>query len=91
MNIWVAVGVIVVILAPLIWFAGGLVLKLIWQFWTMITSLAIGVYILWVNGMDGFIALPASILFGILATWLWQRTRLFLRVDDRLGRIVFFD
>ena len=91
MSIWVAVGVVVIILAPVLWLAGGFLLKILWQFWTMIASIAIGGYILWNAGMDGFIALPASILVGILTTWLWQRTRIFLRVDDRLGRAVFFD
>lgn len=91
MSLWVALGVVGLIFAPILWFAGGFLLKLIWQFWTMLASIVTGGYILWSNGMDGFIALPASILVGILTTWLWQRTRVFLRVDDRLGRAVFFD
>lgn len=91
MSIWVAIGIIGIILAPVLWIAGGFVLKVLWQFWAMLASLAIGAIMLWNYGMDAFIALPASILLGILFTWLWQRTRIFLRVDDRLGRAVFFD
>ena len=91
MSLWGALAVAGIILAPLIWFVGGFLLKLLWQFWPMIGSLAAGIIILWNAGMDAFFALPASIIAGIVFTWLWQRSRLFLRVDDRLGRTVFFD
>lgn len=80
-----------VILLPVLWFFGGLVFKLLWGFWPAVTAIAGAGGILWVKGLAAFVCIPAAILVGVVGCWLWQRTRIFLRLDQMIGRLVFFD
>jgi hypothetical protein len=91
MNFWTAVVIALLILVPVLWFMGGFLFKILWLFWPAIASIAIGGLVFWRSGMDGFLALPVSMVLAIVLCWLWQRTRLFLRVDHRIGRAFFFD
>lgn len=91
MDLWIALLVAAVILAPVLWFLGGFIFKVLWSIWPGLASVAAGGYILWTKGMQGFIALPASLLFAILFVWLWQRTSTYLRVDEKIGRATLLD
>lgn len=79
------------ILLPVAWFLGGIIVKLVWGLWPLLISVGAGAWMLWRQGMEAFVALPASLLIGILAIWLWQRTSLFLRVDAAIGRRTMLD
>lgn len=80
-----------IILLPVIWFLGGFVLKILLGVWPAILSIAVGGYILWENGIEAFLVLPFSIIFAVVFTWLWQRTTLFLNLDDLIARSTFID
>jgi len=87
---WIIV-IVLVVLSPILWFIGGFLFKVLWSLWPLPVLLGIAGVILWKNGMEAFIVIPLSLILGILATWMWQRTRLFLRVDDLIGRATMLD
>ena len=91
MDMWTTIGIVLVVLSPVLWFLGGFLMKLFWGMWPLFLCLVTGGYILWSRGMDAFVAVPLGIIGGIVITWLWQRSTMFLRVDDKLGRITLID
>lgn len=80
-----------VVMAPLLWFIGGFIFKIMWGFAPIITGLGGAGYLLWLHGLSWILALPVGIMMGILFTWLWQRSRIFLSVDRWVETHVFFD
>lgn len=91
MDLWTAIAVMAVIAAPILWFLGGFIFKIVWALWPGIASAMIGGFILWEKGLQAFIALPASLLLAILFVWLWQRSSLYLRIDEKIGRATLLD
>lgn len=87
---WIIV-IVLVSLSPILWFIGGFLFKIIWSLWPLPTCLAVAGMILWKYGMEAFVVVPVSLILGILVTWMWQRTRLFLKVDDLIGRATMLD
>lgn len=88
---WKVIGAILIVSLPVLWFLGGFVLKLLWGFWAVVATLAAAGYVLWTYGLEAIIAAPIAILVGVVGCWLWQRTRIYLKVDALIGRLVFFD
>ncbi len=82
---------ILVVLSPVIYFAGGFILKLVWGIWPVIICTAVGGLILYKYGLEFMFALPVAIVLGLLGAWLWQRSQLFLAFDAKIGKYVFFD
>jgi len=80
-----------VVALPVAWFLGGFVLKLLWSWWPIALTSVAGGWIVYQQGIDTIIVLPVGIVLGIIGAWLWQRTRIYLRLDSLIGRWVFFD
>lgn len=82
---------IIIILLPAIYFFGGLLLKILWGWWPVPTSISSGIYIVYENGMDYFVFIPVGMLGAIVITWLWQRSKYFLKGDKLIGKLTFFN
>lgn len=82
--------VLIVVLSPVIWFSGGFLFKLLWGWWPVPTFPGIGGYMVYQGGMDNFIFIPVGLLASIIVSWLWQRTSIFLKGDEIIGKFTFF-
>lgn len=78
-----------VVLLPFVVIFGSILLKILWGFWPLPVFIAISGATIWRLGIDWFWLVAIGIVVGILATWLWQRTRIFLSGDRFLERIMF--
>lgn len=76
--------------SPIIWFLGGALLKILWGFYPMVIGLGSAGWAVWTKGTDGALIAIVGVTAGILITWLWQRTRAYLYLDDKIEKIVFF-
>lgn len=84
--VYIAVGVVML---PVVVIFGSLLIKILWGFWALPLAIAISGYAIWQMGMDWFWLVAIGIIVGILMTWMWQRTRLFLAGDRVLERVMF--
>lgn len=81
--VWVALGVVALPFAVVF---GALFVKLAWGLWPIPLSLGISGYAIYRMGMEWFWLAAIGIAGGIVFTWLWQRTRVFLAGDRRLEK-----
>lgn len=81
--VWVALGVVGL---PVIVVFGALFIKLAWGLWPLPVCIGISGYCVYKMGMDWFWLAAVGIAAGLLAAWLWQRTRLFLAGDRMLEK-----
>ena len=85
-SVWAAGGVVAL---PFVIVFGALAMKLMWGLWPVPLALVVSAYAIWRLGMDWFWLIAIGIAGGVVVTWLWQRTTLFLRVDSALERGMF--
>jgi hypothetical protein len=85
-TVWVVMAVVAL---PFLIVFGALGVKLLWGFWPMPTTIAAGGYGIYRLGIDWFWLIALGIAGGIVLTWLWQRTPLFLRGDRVLEKGLF--
>lgn len=84
-QLWVAAGVI---LLPLAVVFGSIAVKLTWGLWPIALFAAIAGWGIWRLGLEWFWLAAAAIMLGLVAAWLWQRTRLFLAGDRWLEKVM---
>lgn len=85
-SVWV---VMCVVILPFAVVFGAVALKMLWGFWPVPLSIAISGYGIYRLGIDWFWLIALGIAAGIIFTWLWQRTPLFLKGDRVLERGMF--
>lgn len=78
-----------VVLLPVAVVIGSLAIKLLWGLWPMVLGIAIPAVGVWRMGIEWFWLVALGIAAGIVITWLWQRTAIFLAGDRRLERLMF--
>lgn len=86
MTVWIVMAVVALPFAVVF---GALGVKLLWGFWPLplcVATVGYGIYRL---GIDWFWLIALGIAGGIVFTWLWQRTRLFLKGDRLLEKGMF--
>lgn len=76
--------------SPIIWFLGGALFKILWGFYPMVIGIGAGIWAVWTKGPDGALIAILGVTFGILFTWIWQRTRAYLWLDEKIEKFVFF-
>lgn len=81
---WAVIAVITPLLIVLL-FIGA---KFLWGLWPFAFSLGLSGYSVYRLGIDWFWLVAAGIAFGIVLTWLWQRTVIFLKFDRRLEKVM---
>ncbi len=86
LSVWLGLAVL---LLPIFVVLAALGIKILWSFWPGLISLVASLYLVWVMGFDWFWLIALGIIAGVLFTWLWQRTTIFLNVDRRLERGMF--
>lgn len=82
---WAAIAVVLI---PVVVVFGSLLIKLLWGLWPIPIAIALSGYGVWRLGIDWFWLVALGIAGGIVMTWLWQRSRLFLAGDRLLERIM---
>lgn len=85
-SVWAACGVVAI---PFIVIFGALAIKLLWGLWPIPAAIAASAVGVWKLGIEWFWLVALGIAAGIVVTWLWQRTPLFLRGDRMLERRMF--
>lgn len=85
-SVWAVI--ILFALPPAIIF-GALAVKLTWGFWPLPIGVAASAYAIYLLGAEWFFLIAVGIGFGVVGTWLWQRSRLFLWGDRKLERGMF--
>lgn len=83
---WVGAAVL---LLPIVIVLAALGIKIFWSFWPGLISLVVSGYLIWILGIDWFWLIALGIIAGVLFTWLWQRTTIFLDIDRRIERGMF--
>lgn len=86
LAIWLGIAIILLPIA-IVFMALGI--KIFWGFWPGIISLVASAYLVWTIGFEWFWLIALGIIAGVLFTWLWQRTTIFLNIDRRLERGMF--
>ena len=85
-SAWIAGGVVLLPVAVILL---ALAIKILWGFWPVPLALGVSGWSIWRLGMEWFWLAAVGIIAGLLATWLWQRTRIFLAGDRMLERGMF--
>jgi len=85
-SVWAAIAVVML---PIVVIFGSLLVKLLWGLWALPIGIAVSGYAVWRLGIEWFWLVAVGIIVGLLGTWLWQRSRLFLAGDRLLERIMF--
>ena len=85
-SVWIAAAVILI---PILIVFGSLAIKIIWGLWPIPTCLAASIYAVVQMGIDWFFLLAVGIAGGIIGSWLWQRTQIFLKGDRLLEKGMF--
>ena len=80
--------IILFALPPAIIF-GALLIKIGWGFWPLPISIAVSSYAIYLMGAGWFFLIAVGKGAGVLSTWIWQRSRLFLWGDRKLERGMF--
>lgn len=76
-------GVLIVVFG---YFFVGILVKFLWGWWPTLVSLVGCGAALWNLGLEWVWIAAMLLLASILGPWLWQRTTLYLSVDDALDR-----
>lgn len=84
--VWFALGLF---LLPFAILFGAIGVKLLWSLWPIPLSVGAAGYAIYRLGIDFFWLIALGIAGGIVLTWLWQRTSLFLKGDRRLEKMMF--
>ena len=84
----IIIGCIVAL--PLLWFIGGIAFKMVWGFAPIITGISVTGWMLWSRGEDGILIAILAPMTGLILSWYWQRTRLYLAVDAWIDKTLFF-
>lgn len=87
----IIIMVIAIFAIPLIWFLGGILAKIFWGTWPLVVSTVTAGWIVWEAGLKYMVAIPAGLILGIIGNALWQRTSLFLSVDEKMGKLTLLD
>jgi hypothetical protein len=86
-GIVAAIVVGAVVLGVVGYFAFGILFKLLWGWWPAVACCVLGCWATWELGFEYIWMLSIPILGSVVGSWQWQRTTLFLRVDDRLEKM----
>lgn len=82
-----AFSVLVLVGGVIGYFLFGIIFKLLWGWWPVVVSFAIGGWAIWSLGLEYIWMLSIPILGSIVGSWMWQRTTFFLAVDARLEKM----
>ncbi|MFZ3481714.1 hypothetical protein [Sphingomonas sp. 3-13AW] len=82
-----AIAALALVGGVICYFLFGIIFKLLWGWWPVVVSFAVGGWAIWSLGFEYIWMLSLPILGSIVGSWLWQRTSLFLSIDAHLERM----
>lgn len=84
--LWVAIGVVA---TPIVFIVAVLASKILWAFYPLVICVGTSAYAVYRCGLVYFFFVAIGISMGILATWLWQRTNVYLAGERVIEKITF--